>query len=42
MIAFEAGDWLAFGSTTGGMRISEGDSWICVTHTLPPVYVRIG
>jgi hypothetical protein len=34
------GDRLAFGSTTGGFWVSEnqGDSWICVTHTLPPVY----
>ena len=36
----EAGERLAFGSTTGGLWISEdqGDSWTCVTHTLPPVY----
>jgi hypothetical protein len=35
-----SGDRLAFGSTTGGLWVSEdqGDSWICVTHTLPPVY----
>lgn len=35
-----AGDRLAFGSTTGGLWVSEnqGDSWACVTHTLPPVY----
>jgi hypothetical protein len=34
------GDRLAFGSTTGGLWVSEdqGDSWDCVTHTLPPVY----
>jgi hypothetical protein len=34
------GERLAFGSTTGGLWVSEnqGDSWICVTHTLPPVY----
>ena len=34
------GDRLTFGSTTGGLWISEdqGDSWLCVTHTLPPVY----
>jgi hypothetical protein len=36
----ETGERLAFGSTTGGLWISEdqGDSWTCVTHTLPPVY----
>ncbi len=36
----EAGDRLAFGSTTGGLWVSEdqGDSWAGVTHTLPPVY----
>jgi photosystem II stability/assembly factor-like uncharacterized protein len=34
------GDCLAFGSTTGGLWVSEdqGDTWECVTHTLPPVY----
>ena len=34
------GDRLAFGSTTGGLWVSEdqGDSWACITHTLPPVY----
>jgi hypothetical protein len=34
------GDDLAFGSTTGGLWVSEdqGESWSCVTHTLPPVY----
>lgn len=34
------GDRLSFGSTTGGLWISEdqGDSWLCVTHTLPPIY----
>ena len=34
------GDLLTFGSTTGGLWISEdqGDSWLCVTHTLPPIY----
>lgn len=34
------GDRLAFGSTTGGLWVSEnqGDSWSCITHTLPPVY----
>lgn len=36
----ESGNRLAFGSTTGGLWVSEdqGDSWSCVTHTLPPVY----
>jgi hypothetical protein len=36
----ETGDRLAFGSTTGGMWVSEdqGDSWQCVSHNLPPVY----
>jgi hypothetical protein len=35
-----SGERLAFGSTTGGLWVSEneGDSWACVTHTLPPVY----
>jgi hypothetical protein len=35
-----AGERLAFGSTTGGLWVSEnqGDSWACITHTLPPVY----
>jgi hypothetical protein len=34
------GERLAFGSTTGGVWVSEdqGDSWSSVTHTLPPVY----
>lgn len=34
------GDRLAFGSTTGGLWVSEdqGDSWSGVTHTLPPIY----
>ena len=34
------GERLAFGSTTGGLWVSEnqGDSWSMVTHTLPPVY----
>jgi hypothetical protein len=34
------GNGLAFGSTTGGLWVSEdqGESWVCVTHTLPPVY----
>jgi hypothetical protein len=36
----EEGTRLAFGSTTGGLWVSEnqGDSWTEVTHTLPPVY----
>jgi len=36
----ESGDRLAMGSTTGGLWVSEdqGDSWACVSHTLPPVY----
>ncbi|MFL5259647.1 MAG: WD40/YVTN/BNR-like repeat-containing protein [Hyphomicrobiales bacterium] len=36
----ETGDRLAFGSTTGGLWISEnqGDQWACVSHTLPPVH----
>lgn len=36
----ESGDRLAFGSTTGGLWVSEdqGDSWQCVSHSLPPVY----
>ncbi len=35
-----AGNRLAFGSTTGGLWVSEnqGDQWTIVTHTLPPVY----
>ncbi len=34
------GNRLAFGSTTGGLWVSEdqGDSWAMVSHTLPPVY----
>lgn len=36
----DAGDCLAFGSTTGGVWVSEdqGDSWQNVTYSLPPVY----
>jgi photosystem II stability/assembly factor-like uncharacterized protein len=36
----EDGERLAFGSTTGGLWVSEnqGDAWSCVTHTLPPIY----
>lgn len=35
-----SGDRLAFGSTTGGVWVSEdqGDSWANVSHSLPPVY----
>lgn len=34
------GERLAFGSTTGGLWVSEnaGDAWTMVSHTLPPVY----
>ena len=41
----DSGNRLAFGSTTGGLWVSEdqGDSWQCVSNTLPPVYaVRFG
>ena len=39
-LALGARRTLAFGSTTGGLWVSEdqGDSWTCVTHTLPPIY----
>lgn len=40
-----AGDRLAFGSTTGNLYVSEdrGDSWRTVANNLPPVYsVRFG
>lgn len=32
--------WLAFGSTTGNVFVSEdgGGRWTCVSHHLPPVY----
>ena len=35
-----SGDRLAFGSTTGGLWVTEdqGDTWQCVSHSLPPVY----
>lgn len=39
------GNRLAFGSTTGGLWVSEdqGDSWQAVSNTLPPIYsVRFG
>jgi hypothetical protein len=34
------GDQLAFGSTTGGLWVSEdqGDSWSAISHTLPPIH----
>jgi hypothetical protein len=38
------GNLLAFGSTTGGLWVSEnqGDAWQCVSEHLPPVYcVRV-
>lgn len=36
----DSGERLAFGSTTGGLWVSEdqGDTWSMVSHTLPPVY----
>ncbi|HJZ59544.1 MAG TPA: sialidase family protein [Gemmataceae bacterium] len=36
----DTGDRLAFGSTTGGLWISEdqGDQWSNITCTLPPIY----
>jgi hypothetical protein len=36
----ETGERLAFGSTTGGLWISEdeGDRWLELSHTLPPVH----
>ncbi len=36
----ETGDRLAFGSTTGGVWVTEdqGDSWQNVSHSLPPIY----
>jgi len=35
-----SGERLSFGSTTGGLWVSEnqGDAWTCVSHTLPPIY----
>ncbi len=35
-----SGERLAFGSTTGGLWVSEngGDSWTTVSSHLPPVY----
>lgn len=34
------GTRLAFGSTTGGLYVSEdqGKSWACISQTLPPIY----
>ncbi len=40
-LALDAGgDRLAFGSTTGGLWVSEnqGDAWSEISHTLPPIY----
>jgi photosystem II stability/assembly factor-like uncharacterized protein len=40
-----AGDRLAFGTTTGNLYVSEdrGESWVAVAHNLPPIYsVRFG
>lgn len=36
----ESGEFLAFGSTTGSLWLSEnqGDSWQCISEHLPPVY----
>jgi photosystem II stability/assembly factor-like uncharacterized protein len=36
----DRGETLAFGSTTGGFWVSDdqGDSWQCISTTLPPVY----
>lgn len=41
----ETGDRLAFGSTTGGLWLSDdqGDSWRCLSTQLPPIHcVRFG
>ncbi len=41
----ETGDRLAFGSTTGGLWLSEdqGDAWRCLSTQLPPIHcVRFG
>jgi hypothetical protein len=40
-----AGEWLAMGSTTGGLWVSQtqGESWQCLSTHLPPIYaVRFG
>jgi photosystem II stability/assembly factor-like uncharacterized protein len=36
----DTGERLALGSTTGGLWVTEdqGDTWTCITHTLPPIY----
>lgn len=36
----DRGERLAFGSTTGGLWVSEdqGDRWTCVSNTLPPIH----
>ena len=36
----DTGTRLAFGSTTGNLWVSDdqGDRWINVAHTLPPIY----
>jgi hypothetical protein len=36
----ETGNSLAFGSTTGGLWVTDnqGDNWTMLSHTLPPVY----
>ena len=36
----DTGDRLAFGSTTGGLWLSEdqGDRWTSISHTLPPIH----
>lgn len=36
----ESGDRLAFGSTTGGLWLTEdqGESWTGLSHTLPPIH----
>jgi hypothetical protein len=36
----ETGEWLAFGSTTGSLWMSEngGDSWRTLSSNLPPIY----
>ena len=41
----DTGDVLAFGSTTGGLWITEdgGDDWQLISARLPPIYaVRLG
>jgi len=41
----ESGNRLAFGSTTGGLWLSEdqGDTWRCLSTQLPPIHcVRFG